>query len=262
MRRDLPGSQSLRSERDHQLIDTGESALALLDDLRLERPITIARDVDLDLANLGQDRLRAASVARVALVATLGRVLRIAEVVLHLHLERGLEHRLRQIAQKTARTNELRTLRPRACDQLLRELLIHRRLSGRRHLLRHYEPPSANHAAGKSGPRSYTVSRTVPGATSGNRWQVRRASMVAGVSTPEGKRGEAVSGLAPRLTLRTEPYDIHLTRRDRVEWISSSVRSDSCVQLRAQGLGALRAAAASNQPEPAAVRAARYDVRR
>jgi hypothetical protein len=32
----------------------------------------------------------------------------------------------------------------------------------RRHLIRHYELPSAGHAAGKSGPPSYTLSRTVP----------------------------------------------------------------------------------------------------
>jgi hypothetical protein len=137
-------------------------ALTLLDDLRLERPAAIAWHLELDLADLGQHPLRTGAVPRVAPVAALGRVLGVAEMVLHLHLERGLEHRLRQIAQQTARTNKLSTLAPRASDQLLREQLIHRRLPGRRHLLRDYELPSTSHPAGKSGPRSDTVSRTVP----------------------------------------------------------------------------------------------------
>src|SRR5205085_9143452 len=99
---------------------------------------------------------------RVALVTAHRRVLRIAEVILHLHLERGLQHRLRQTTQQTTRTDELGAFVARTLDQVPRDLFVHRRLHGRRHLLRHYELPSASHTAGKSGPRSYTVNRTVP----------------------------------------------------------------------------------------------------
>ena len=166
MRGDLTGRQPLCRERDHQLIDTRQAALALLDDLRLERPLAVAGDVDPNLADLGQHRLRAGPVTGVALVAALRRVLRIAEVVLHLHLQRRLQDGLRQIAQQAARADQLHPLAARTLDQLLGELLIRRRLHYRRHLIRHYELPSAGHPAGKSGPRSYTVNRTVPRATS------------------------------------------------------------------------------------------------
>lgn len=50
VRTDLTGRQTLRRERDHQLVDAGELALPLLHDLRLERPIPIPRYLDLDLA--------------------------------------------------------------------------------------------------------------------------------------------------------------------------------------------------------------------
>src|SRR5262249_7672654 len=144
--------------------DTRQAALTLLDDLRRKRSIAIARHVDLDLADLGQDRLRAAAVARVAAVATFRRVLGVAEVGVHLHLQRRFQHRLRQIAQQPTPTNQLDPLATGPLDQLPRQrFLAGGRLRDRRHLLRHYELPSASHTAGKSGPRSYTVSRTVPG---------------------------------------------------------------------------------------------------
>src|SRR5579859_4301326 len=170
---DLAGRQAFRGQRDHQLIDARQPALALLDDLRLERPLAISGDVDLDLADLGQHRLRTRAVARVALVAARRRMLRIAEVVLHLHLQRRLQNRLRQIGQQTARTDQLNALAARPLNQLLSDLLVRRRLHSRGHLLRHYELPSAGHPAGKSGPRSYTVNRTVP-----RRWKPPPVSQI------------------------------------------------------------------------------------
>jgi hypothetical protein len=89
-------------------------------------------------------------------------MLRVTELVLHLHLQRRLQDGLRQIAQKAARADQLHAFAPCTLDQILGQLLIRRGLHDRRHLIRHYELPSASHAAGKSGPRSYTVSRTVP----------------------------------------------------------------------------------------------------
>jgi hypothetical protein len=160
---DLAGRQPLRGQRDHQFINPREPALPFLDDPRLERRLPVARHVDLDLADLGQDRLRAAAVTRVAAVATFRRVPGVAEVVLHLHLERRLQHRLRQIAQQAAGADQLDPLAPRTINQLTsKRLLAGGILRDRRHLLRHYELPSASPTAGKSGPRSYTVNRTVP----------------------------------------------------------------------------------------------------
>ena len=101
--------------------------MTLLDDLRLKRPIPVARGVDLDLADLGQHRLRAAAVARVALVAAGRRMLGVAEMILHLHLQRRFQHRLRQTTQQTAGADQLDAFVARPLDQVLRELLIRRR---------------------------------------------------------------------------------------------------------------------------------------
>jgi hypothetical protein len=68
----------------------------------------------------------------------------------------------RQIGQQTARPDQLGAFTASALDQLLGEPLLRRRLRDRRHLPKHYELRSASHTAGKSGPRSYTVNRTVP----------------------------------------------------------------------------------------------------
>jgi hypothetical protein len=74
---------------------------------RLERALPVARNGELDLAYLGQDRLRACAVQRVTAVATLRRMLRVGEVILHLDVERRLQHRLRQTRQQP-RTPSLR----------------------------------------------------------------------------------------------------------------------------------------------------------
>jgi len=89
----------------HHLVDAGQAPLPLADDLRLERALPIARHLDLDLADVGQHRLRADPIPGVALVAALGRVLRVAQMILQLRFQRGLKHRLRQIGQKAARAD-------------------------------------------------------------------------------------------------------------------------------------------------------------
>jgi hypothetical protein len=66
VRADLAGRQSLRSKRDHQLVDAGQPALPLPNDLRIERTLTVPRHFDLDRADIGQHRLRPRTVPGVA----------------------------------------------------------------------------------------------------------------------------------------------------------------------------------------------------
>ena len=69
-------------------------------------------------------------------------VLRIAEVIVHLDLQRGLQHRLRQIRQQTTRTDQLHTLGASTSDQPLRQARLRRRLPRRRSHIRHHSLPS------------------------------------------------------------------------------------------------------------------------
>ncbi len=46
---DLAGGQALRGRGDDHVLDPGQPALAMLDDLRGEAAVAVARDSDLDL---------------------------------------------------------------------------------------------------------------------------------------------------------------------------------------------------------------------
>jgi len=101
VRRDLPGRQPAGVEADHDLVDPTQPALALLHQLRLERAVAVARDVDVDLAaTVGQHRLRPLPVAGVGPVPSRDGVLVVAEVVDHLSSARP-RHRLRHRLQTT-----------------------------------------------------------------------------------------------------------------------------------------------------------------
>jgi len=62
VRADLTRRQSLGRERDDELVDAGEAPLPLGHDPGLERPVTVTRHLDLDLADLGQHRFRPGAV--------------------------------------------------------------------------------------------------------------------------------------------------------------------------------------------------------
>jgi hypothetical protein len=102
VRGDLPGREALRSQREDQLVDTVQAALALADDLGLEGPVPVTGHVELDRADLGHHRLRSLPVARIRGRSAGGVVFRVAEVLIQLALERGLQHPLGQPAQQTA----------------------------------------------------------------------------------------------------------------------------------------------------------------
>jgi hypothetical protein len=87
-----------------------------------------------------------------------------ALVVLHLHLERRLQYRLRQIREQTARANQLDPL-PSAPARPDLWPAAHPPRPSPRSAPTHQtlRAPFRQPPAGKSGPRSYTVNRTVPG---------------------------------------------------------------------------------------------------
>jgi hypothetical protein len=65
--RDLTGRQPAGIQRQHDLVDLGETPLTLLHDHRLEGTVAVSGDVELDLTRgVGQHRLRPGPVADVA----------------------------------------------------------------------------------------------------------------------------------------------------------------------------------------------------
>jgi hypothetical protein len=71
--------------------------LPFLDDLRLERALAVARNADLDGADVGQHRLGAAAVTRVTAVLAGWVALVIAEVVVDLPILGELQDPLREL---------------------------------------------------------------------------------------------------------------------------------------------------------------------
>lgn len=69
VRTDLTRGQPVRIQRQHDLLDPVQAALPLAHDLRLERPLTVPRDLDRDLTGrFCQHRLRSGPVAHVRVV--------------------------------------------------------------------------------------------------------------------------------------------------------------------------------------------------
>jgi hypothetical protein len=108
-------------------VDTTEPTLPLTHDPRLERPVPIARHGDLHRAGLGQHRLRTGAVARVPAVPTCRVMLVIAQVSIHLTLQRGLQHDLRQLRQQPTLTADRHPVSLGPSHQLGHHLPIHRR---------------------------------------------------------------------------------------------------------------------------------------
>ena len=119
VRRDLPGGQPARGQRQHDLVDPGQPPLPLLHDLRLERCVGVAGHLDLHRTDLGQHRLRPGPVAGVAAVPADRIVLVVAEMVGHLLLERGLQHPFRELVQQPVRADQLHPLLLGLRQQLL-----------------------------------------------------------------------------------------------------------------------------------------------
>jgi hypothetical protein len=85
---DLPHAHAARVHRHDLVVEAGKAPLIALDQLRIERSFPIARNANVDLRVLGQDRLR-----RVA-VATVRTALRC--FALQMIVQFGVENPLRQ----------------------------------------------------------------------------------------------------------------------------------------------------------------------
>ena len=101
MRADLAMRQSLGRQRDHQIVEPGQPPLALLDQLRIEAALAVARHLDGYRTCLRQDGLAALAVAGIAAVPA-GRIMAaVAEVIVELTIERRFDHHLRQLVPES-----------------------------------------------------------------------------------------------------------------------------------------------------------------
>lgn len=87
---DLPGAHAARVHGYDLVIKAGETALVLRDQLRLEPRLTVARDIDLQLAGICGHAVAAIAVARVPGPFIAG------QMVIHLRIQGALCHRLLQ----------------------------------------------------------------------------------------------------------------------------------------------------------------------
>ena len=115
-------SKAARGQRQHDLIDPVQSALALGDDHRLERPITVSGHLDLDGPDLREHRLHASPVAHV--LRDRGSAVLMPEMLSQLRVQRGLEHVLRELAEQASRPGQAHALLFRLREQALREFLL------------------------------------------------------------------------------------------------------------------------------------------
>jgi hypothetical protein len=68
---DLAGSHATRAERGDLIVEAVEPSLSLLDELRIELPVAVTRDLDRDLSLLAFERLARFAVAGIAGVPSL-----------------------------------------------------------------------------------------------------------------------------------------------------------------------------------------------
>ena len=89
----LTRAHAARIHRDNLVIEPGEPPLVLGDQLRIEAALTVTRNVDIDLAGVGDNSLAAIAVAAVT------RLLIAAQMMVHLGIERPLGQGLLQTIQ-------------------------------------------------------------------------------------------------------------------------------------------------------------------
>jgi hypothetical protein len=82
-----------RVQRENLVVESGEAALVLRDQARLERPLAVARHVDRERAVVGQYRLSARAVAIIGGVVRFRAAHRIPQVVRELATQRALDDR-------------------------------------------------------------------------------------------------------------------------------------------------------------------------
>ena len=125
---DLAHRHAAGVEAQNLVVEAVKMRLALGDQLRLEAAGAVARDRDLDLAVIGQDRLAARAVAAVAAAAA-GRIaLLVAQVLGQLRPKRPLDQRLLQLFEKPVFASQVLWLLI-VGKQLIKQLRGNRRIS-------------------------------------------------------------------------------------------------------------------------------------
>jgi hypothetical protein len=89
--------------------------------------IPVSGHVDFNGPDLGDHRLGPRTVPRVTTVTALDRVLLIAEILVHLALQPGLEHLFRELTQQPVQADEIDPIGPGLFDQPLSDQPIDRR---------------------------------------------------------------------------------------------------------------------------------------
>lgn len=89
----LPGAHTTGVHRHDLVVEAGKAALVLGDELRIERRLSVARDIQFDPAGLGRHCLTAIAVAAVA-----GLIAR--QMMIHLGVQRPLGQGLLQIVEQ------------------------------------------------------------------------------------------------------------------------------------------------------------------
>jgi hypothetical protein len=164
MRPDLTRRQPLGIQRHDRLIEAGDAAGVLGHDLRLELTRPVSRDLQRDRPDLGQDHLGRAAVAVIParLVRTLA--LLIAQMLTHLRVQGGLQHRLGDASQQPVPADQRYPLGLGPLDELGGQLDIQprRHLPGRFFSVGHSDPSQPEHQLQPAGsparPRSFRQS--------------------------------------------------------------------------------------------------------
>ncbi len=148
--------QPLRRQRDHQIIDPRQPTLTLAHDHRLKRGLPIPGHLNLHRTSLSHQRFRPRPIPRVPAIPAGWIVLAITQMIVHLALQGGLDHHLRQPGQQATFPGQLQALGPRPRCQLPHQLLVQAVSRLSRHIHRHKSHRCPFRL------RSYTVDRTVP----------------------------------------------------------------------------------------------------
>src|SRR4051812_28748975 len=122
---DLAGAHAPGIHRDHLVVEAGEAALILGNQLGIEAGLAIARDLQLQLASVGDHRLATIAVAAVA-GPSFAR-----EMVIHLGIQDALGERLFQAVEKAVRIKGRLGIGP--SQQLVQDGIRNMRLFASRH---------------------------------------------------------------------------------------------------------------------------------
>ena len=110
---DLAHRHAARIQRQDAVVEAVEPALALRNDRRLKAAVAVARNLQVDLAVLGQNRLAGMAVAAVAAATARRIALLVAQVIGQLGAQRSLQKRLLQLLEQ-----------PIVAQQVFRRLII------------------------------------------------------------------------------------------------------------------------------------------